>query len=492
MQTALKIFEVLPLGAKPFEGMQKIAVKLPAKAGAVSEQDAAGFLEIMSALLSIQPDRLQASLKRLGWVPLEGEPEGAAPLIDLSDSKNKERVMSELLDLMLPQPAISTAKTGGWGDLSEFVGSQVPQTGDQTTASILAAVLRNARTKLQPAAFKAESTEPSGEKTLPDTGELFLPRGIELSTAKTPTVEKGKASTTPPRQTATEIQSALQEVLAEQKAPVFESQDRLTPKADDKAKAQAPKLTQAMRPMMPTAAAGNETQAQDSAKKVDPAPPKLVPENIADDLVQTMALDKEEGDETGTDQKSLLSRHSVRPDMGHGPSATDQNDTGSSAAMSKAPPVPQQLQHDVIRQIVQRMTLRSDALQSHMQIRLKPEFLGDLHLQISTENHQVMIRMTTDSVAVKEMIQQHLVHLRNELQQHGLVIDKFDVFVGHEDDGWKNAQQQAAFGQERQRRQQRSRMGASAQVQASATLAPETLQNKSTLYGSAAEVDFFA
>ena len=83
-------------------------------------------------------------------------------------------------------------------------------------------------------------------------------------------------------------------------------------------------------------------------------------------------------------------------------------------------------------------------------------------------------------------------HLRNELQQHGLVIDKFDVFVGHEDDGWKNAQQQAAFGQERQRRQQRSRMGASAQVQASATLAPETLQNKSTLYGSAAEVDFFA
>lgn len=113
-------------------------------------------------------------------------------------------------------------------------------------------------------------------------------------------------------------------------------------------------------------------------------------------------------------------------------------------------------QSDIIRQIVQRMTLNSQGGQSKMQIHLKPEFLGDVHLQILTENHQVSVHMTADSLAVKEIVEQNLQHLKQELQHHGLEIQKFDVFVNNDNLEGKNSQGQAAFGQAHRQRQQRS------------------------------------
>lgn len=104
-----------------------------------------------------------------------------------------------------------------------------------------------------------------------------------------------------------------------------------------------------------------------------------------------------------------------------------------------------EMQSSIIRQIVQRMTLRSSGLKSRMNVQLKPEFLGNLHMQITTEQHQVTVRMIAESVVVKEMVEQQLQHLRSELQQHGLEIDKFEVSVGNGSENWKSSQENAAF-----------------------------------------------
>lgn len=104
-------------------------------------------------------------------------------------------------------------------------------------------------------------------------------------------------------------------------------------------------------------------------------------------------------------------------------------------------------QTDVIRQIVQRMTLKNGRQQSQMVIRLKPDFLGNVRLQVTTEGQQVMVRMDAESTAVKEIVEQNMAHLKAELHQHGLQIEKFDVFVGNNNDGWSSGQQQAAFRQ---------------------------------------------
>jgi flagellar hook-length control protein FliK len=151
-------------------------------------------------------------------------------------------------------------------------------------------------------------------------------------------------------------------------------------------------------------------------------------------------------------------------------------------------------QTDVIQQIVQKMTLRSHGQQSRMQIKLKPEFLGDIRMQIMTQNQHVTVRMIADSHAVKEIIEQNMHQLKNELQQHGLQIDKFEVLVGQDDD-WKNHSHQSAFQQARQRRSYR--MSSSGGSQADGNAASDSAAMDSTQKGKANQVqlngiDYFA
>jgi flagellar hook-length control protein FliK len=119
----------------------------------------------------------------------------------------------------------------------------------------------------------------------------------------------------------------------------------------------------------------------------------------------------------------------------------------SSAANETTPLIDKDSQTDVIRQLVQRMTLRSDRQQSQMVIRLKPDFLGNVRLQVTTEGQQVMVRMDAESAMVKEIVEQNMAYLKAELNQHGLEIEKFDVFVGNDNDGWRSGQQQTGFRQ---------------------------------------------
>ncbi len=129
-------------------------------------------------------------------------------------------------------------------------------------------------------------------------------------------------------------------------------------------------------------------------------------------------------------------------------SANAQKAVEASASAKEATPFVDKDTHtDMIRQIVQRMSLKSDRRHSQMVIRLKPDFLGHVRLQVTTEGQQVMVRMDAESAMVKEIVEQNMAHLKAELNQHGLEIEKFDVFVGSDNDGWRSGQQQAGFRQ---------------------------------------------
>jgi hypothetical protein len=84
---------------------------------------------------------------------------------------------------------------------------------------------------------------------------------------------------------------------------------------------------------------------------------------------------------------------------------------------------------EVMTQIVDKavVTIKND--QKEMKLELKPEFLGQMRMRIVTENHQVSIRILTESPAVKQAIEGHLHQLKADLGSHGLQIDKVDVFV---------------------------------------------------------------
>ena len=83
----------------------------------------------------------------------------------------------------------------------------------------------------------------------------------------------------------------------------------------------------------------------------------------------------------------------------------------------------------VIDQIVATASLRSTDGRNQIQIRLKPEFLGNVQMSITAAKEQMVVRMVTDQIAVKEVIESNLQQLKTELQNQGLIIDRIDILV---------------------------------------------------------------
>ena len=103
-----------------------------------------------------------------------------------------------------------------------------------------------------------------------------------------------------------------------------------------------------------------------------------------------------------------------------------------SVTQSKEPTYFQrQFQPVVMRQLVEKAIVGIENGRSSIKINLKPEILGHLRMQISTENNQVAIRIITEVPMVKEIIESNLNQLRTDFQNQGMEIEKFDVHVDH-------------------------------------------------------------
>ena len=103
------------------------------------------------------------------------------------------------------------------------------------------------------------------------------------------------------------------------------------------------------------------------------------------------------------------------------------------------------LQNEVLTQIVKKAAFNLKNGQTEVKIDLKPEFLGRIQLKISTENQQVMVRMLTEIPLVKDIVENNINHLKADLQNHGLEIDKFDVFLTRDPDQHENGHENTEF-----------------------------------------------
>jgi flagellar hook-length control protein FliK len=114
----------------------------------------------------------------------------------------------------------------------------------------------------------------------------------------------------------------------------------------------------------------------------------------------------------------LVRPHDGRPErvFETGAAARDKEAAGASRA-------------GVFDQIVQRAVLQVKNEQSEIKIDLKPEFLGNVRMQIVSENQQVSVRILTEAPAVRDMIETGLQQLRSELQSQGLKVDRLEVAV---------------------------------------------------------------
>jgi flagellar hook-length control protein FliK len=122
--------------------------------------------------------------------------------------------------------------------------------------------------------------------------------------------------------------------------------------------------------------------------------------------------------------------------------APEKSGTAQTAPSERAEaPAAQRFQTTVMDQIVDRANLRSIQGRSEIQIRLKPDFLGNVQMNIVADKEQLVVRMVTDQPVVKEIVEANLHHLKTELQHQGLTIDRFEVVVNPDTDPQQNREQ---------------------------------------------------
>jgi flagellar hook-length control protein FliK len=99
----------------------------------------------------------------------------------------------------------------------------------------------------------------------------------------------------------------------------------------------------------------------------------------------------------------------------------------AAGRVKEAPPGA--LRQGVFDQIVQRAVVQVAGEVGEIKIDLKPDFLGQVRMQIVTENQQVSVRILTELPAVRDMIEAGLHQLRSELQSQGLQVARVEVSV---------------------------------------------------------------
>jgi flagellar hook-length control protein FliK len=88
--------------------------------------------------------------------------------------------------------------------------------------------------------------------------------------------------------------------------------------------------------------------------------------------------------------------------------------------------------------MVEKAALNLKNGQSELRLNLKPDFLGQVRMRIITENNQVTLKILTEYVAVKDIIETNIHQLKADLQSQGLEINSLDVSVT------KDSQQQGS------------------------------------------------
>ena len=137
--------------------------------------------------------------------------------------------------------------------------------------------------------------------------------------------------------------------------------------------------------------------------------------------------------DAGANDNGLLSSQNQTADKAFEASSPfRQTDTGQDS-----------LRIQTLDQIVRKAVMYVRNGHHEAKIDLKPEFLGHVRMQVITENHQVTVKILTESGFVKDMVENNIHQLKADLQQQGLNVDKLEVTVSNDSDESKHPQEKA-------------------------------------------------
>jgi flagellar hook-length control protein FliK len=503
MQTGLQSFDLSVLGAS-VKG-QKSMPATTKQAGDAKSDQMAGFMEIMSALLALPPEQWKSSLAGMDATPSDG----GANQPCLIEKAEQDVIPSELFALLMNmngaaiqefQSAEAEGKLQPLLDMAKALMDD-PQTAASGSVEADRETLKaqlDFGENLEAVLSQAEKAVQDGQEIDPGgTGESRWVPGVDPKTEKSKNPLALEVELDSENKSPADASPALKPATMEKDAPktsrhpdaandfLFKASDAHTDGASNQDSEKVKSSLAAGTAKTPAAGSLPDQESRVADKEHQPlaaadvrhagldAPTHVEGENQEEHLMQRPVT-------PAGGQHGLLSRPETGPD------AKGMTISGDKEVI----PQDKAAQSDVIRQIVQRMSMHTHGAKSKMVIQLKPEFLGNVHMHVLTENHQVTVRMMAESTLVKDIVEQNLQHLQAELQRHGLEIQKFDVFVANDDQGWRGGQEQAGFRDAMNQKQSRSGGGKSKRQREKVIF--DAGNGKKIVQKDPGEIDYFA
>jgi len=229
-------------------------------------------------------------------------------------------------------------------------------------------------------------------------------------------------STTQSNGTTTLTDSRFAEILGLTAAPGPETVQRLVPQ---KQRSWGPGVEAPV-----SDPAGQKTEARMVAQKIsDQFMNDFSTDNPGKDILWAKPADSiaAASHTPGTGEPANLI-HSMVPSQNTIPAAVLSQD-GATARFTAGSGI---FENRIIDQVIQQVSIRSNPKQSSISIRLHPEELGHLKMELVVNNETIKAHIHVQTQQVQDILEKNMARLREGFEQQGLVLDEIQVSVNSE------------------------------------------------------------
>ncbi|NLT96256.1 MAG: flagellar hook-length control protein FliK, partial [Clostridia bacterium] len=105
------------------------------------------------------------------------------------------------------------------------------------------------------------------------------------------------------------------------------------------------------------------------------------------------------------------------------------NDTGQNQVVKEPEITPKELPNFILKQISNNFKFNKLTGTSELSIRLRPEELGKVTLQLLSQDGQLSVKIITENIRSMEIVEQNLAHLKQTLANQGIKCTEIEVQV---------------------------------------------------------------
>lgn len=129
-------------------------------------------------------------------------------------------------------------------------------------------------------------------------------------------------------------------------------------------------------------------------------------------------------------EKAAENIESIAPSLHNGPFEMGVDRVDSFQEVTNYNNLNEAHEKELLQQIIDKMAINPNEYKQEVEIKLKPELLGKLLLKMELKDGVLNAKFVVDNYRTKELIETNLIYLKEHIEEIGLEIKTFEVFVG--------------------------------------------------------------